>query len=674
MIRRLVGNRYQILDKIGEGGAAEVFRAMDTRLERLVALKVLRESYALDAAFTQRFENEARAAARLSHPAIVDIYDYHREDGRYIISFEYVPGRSLKQYLAERAPLSEDESRRIASRVLEALAVAHDAGIVHRDVNPQNVLITPDGEVKITDFGIAKVLEDAGITQGAPQLGTPHYLSPEQAFGEQVTPRADLYGVGVMLYEMLSGRLPFEGGSAMKIAYGHLFDPPPPLREVATGVSEEIARVVERALAKDPAERWASAAEMRAALAAVPVREERPAPPPAPAVVSRSPATRPGPRPAPEPRPAGKRSTRWPRVLLVGLPLAIVLAGLVALALRGDGRGGDRTAVTVGDGREARNAALETSDVPRGPTGGPGRDPSTAPTAEPRSRATERAAVTAPERRATRTVAGRITPAAGEEAAVLYVATTGFRDAHLRAAADMAATILVDIPYGTRLIGTPVRTRNGQRWYRVTHGGREGFVRADLLSDAEPSPIAEAPADRTRAPETAPTAEPAPPEATVDRRRERRLVFEDEDFQGGVPVQDSLGRGTTVKRLFSRESGFAVIRVRFGIEGTPVGDDAGNASLGITGTDSRAVQAGAPAPRVSIAVNGRTISTGASPFREAASRRGAGGWRIAAVSFPASLLRSGENVVTIENLSPEGGPASPPWLMLLRAALVYYEV
>jgi hypothetical protein len=361
-------------------------------------------------------------------------------------------------------------------------------------------------------------------------------------------------------------------------------------------------------------------------------------------------------------------------VLLVGLPLAIVLTGLLALALRGVGRGGDRTAVTAGDEREARNTALETSDVPRRPTGGPSRDPSPVSTAEPRSRATERAAVPAPERRATRTTVGRTTPAASEEAAVLYIATTGFRDARLRAAADMTATILADIPYGTRLIGTPVRARNGQHWYRVTHGGREGYVHADLLSDAKPPPIAEAPGDRTRTPETAPTAEPAPPEATVDRRRERRLVFEDEDFQGGVPVQDSLGRGTTVKRLFSQESGFARIRVRFDIEGTPVGDDGGNASLGVTGTDSRSVQAGAPAPRVRIAVNGRTISTGASPFREAASQASAGGWRIAAVSFPASLLRSGENVVTIENLSPEGGPASPPWLMLLRAALVYYEV
>ncbi|ACZ42589.1 serine/threonine protein kinase [Thermobaculum terrenum ATCC BAA-798] len=258
----VIGGRYEVEWKVGQGGAAEVYRAVDLRLGRVVALKVLRAGHAQDEKFRARFINEARAAARLSHPNIVDVYDYDEVDGTYFIAMEYVDGKNLKEYIRERGRLSEGEAIRITEQILEGLSAAHRAGLVHRDMKPQNVMVTEGGVVKITDFGIAKAVGDAGMTEAGVAFGTPHYLSPEQARGDEVTPRSDVYAVGVMMYEMLSGRLPFEGENPMRVAYAHVFEEPEGLREVAPWVSEGLVRVVERAMAKDPLERYGDAGEM----------------------------------------------------------------------------------------------------------------------------------------------------------------------------------------------------------------------------------------------------------------------------------------------------------------------------------------------------------------------------------------------------------------------------
>lgn len=272
MNARVIAGRYHILEKIGQGGVAEVFKAVDTRLRRVVAVKLLHEHLSHDPAYVGRLENEARAVAALSHPNIVLVHNYDVADGRYFIVMEYVEGQNLKDYLAERAPLPEAECRRLAEQLLLGLVAAHTAGLVHRDVKPQNVLMTPGGELKLTDFGIAKPVGETGSTQKGLCFGTPHYIAPEQAWENQATPRSDLYAVGVILYEMLSGELPFAGATPAMVAYARVFTPPPPLREIAPWVSGTMAAVVVKAMAKDPKSRYGDAGEMLAALNAPGVR------------------------------------------------------------------------------------------------------------------------------------------------------------------------------------------------------------------------------------------------------------------------------------------------------------------------------------------------------------------------------------------------------------------
>ncbi len=183
MASKVITGRYYLLERVGQGGAAEVYRAMDTRLGRVVAIKLLRETYAHDPSFTARFENEARAAARLSHPNIVDVYDYDSSEGRYFIAMEYVAGRNLKEAIVAEAPFEASRAVGLLGPILSGLGAAHEAGLVHRDMKPQNVLVGLDGVPKIADFGIAKAMGDAGMTEAGIAFGTPHYLAPEQARG-----------------------------------------------------------------------------------------------------------------------------------------------------------------------------------------------------------------------------------------------------------------------------------------------------------------------------------------------------------------------------------------------------------------------------------------------------------------------------------------------------------
>ncbi|MDP9379729.1 MAG: protein kinase [Chloroflexota bacterium] len=268
MIARVIDKRYQILEEIGQGGAAQVFSARDTRLGRLVAIKALRETLSDDPTFRQRFENEAKATANLSHQNIVDVYDYHEVEGRYYITMEYVPGPNLKEYLSEHAPLSEEQTRKLIEPILRGLAATHKVGLVHRDMKPQNVLLGADNQPKIADFGIVKAMGDAGITQAGVAFGTPAYLALEQALGEQATPSTDVYAVGIMMYQMLSGRLPFEGDQPLEVVQAHLFDQPEPLSRIVPDVSEEMAAVVGRAMAREPQERYRDATQMLQELAA----------------------------------------------------------------------------------------------------------------------------------------------------------------------------------------------------------------------------------------------------------------------------------------------------------------------------------------------------------------------------------------------------------------------
>jgi serine/threonine-protein kinase len=227
---QLLNNRYKLIAQIASGGMAQVYKAQDTLLNRIVAVKILRESFAEDPAFQRRFVREAQSAANLSHPNIVAVYDFGRDGERQYIVMEYVEGRDLKSVLRSTAPLPIPYALNIVMQICAGVGAAHRAGIVHCDVKPQNVLLTPDGQAKVTDFGIARAFmasAPGGYTESV--WGTPHYFSPEQAAGDQPTPASDVYSIGVILFEMLTGRLPFEGENQQQLALAHLRETPPPI-------------------------------------------------------------------------------------------------------------------------------------------------------------------------------------------------------------------------------------------------------------------------------------------------------------------------------------------------------------------------------------------------------------------------------------------------------------
>ncbi|AQX78619.1 serine/threonine protein kinase [Plantibacter flavus] len=287
--QRLLAGRYVVGDLIGRGGMSNVFRGVDTKLGRTVAIKVLKSTLATDPAFRSRFRQEAQAASRMAHPTIVRVYDAGEErvkdvSGQDLIEpfivMEYVEGRMLKDLIAE-GPVESEEAVRIAHSILTALEYSHRAGVVHRDIKPGNVMITTAGDVKVTDFGIARAVSDSSTTvaQTTAILGTAAYFSPEQAKGETVDARTDLYSTGVVLFEMLTGKAPFRGDTAVAVAYQHVSERPVKPSSINPKVSPALDQVVLRALAKDRFERYQSAVEFRedldeAGAGHVPVRRD----------------------------------------------------------------------------------------------------------------------------------------------------------------------------------------------------------------------------------------------------------------------------------------------------------------------------------------------------------------------------------------------------------------
>lgn len=263
---RTLAGRYRLVEPIGKGTSATVWRAQDVHMEIEVAVKVLHPQYSADPSRTGRFEREARALAALGDPAIVKVYDFGRENDAYFIVQEFIEGTTLAARLADEGPIEEEDCRLIGAATAHALAVSHSAGIVHRDIKPHNVLLGADGRVCVTDFGIARALSDAGLTQTGTVLGTARYISPEQATGGLADARSDIYALGTVLYEMGTGRPPFEGEEALAVAERHVNDEPVPLRKLRPELSQAYEAIVLKCLAKRPEDRYASAGELFAAL------------------------------------------------------------------------------------------------------------------------------------------------------------------------------------------------------------------------------------------------------------------------------------------------------------------------------------------------------------------------------------------------------------------------
>ena len=329
----IVDSRYRILRRIGSGGMADVYCAEDTHLGRQVALKVLHRRFAQDQEFVERFRREASAAAGLQHPNVVNVFDRGRHDGTYYIAMEHLQGRTLKDIVESEAPLAQERVIDFGLQILQAAGFAHRHGVIHRDFKPHNVIVDEQSHAKVTDFGIARA-GASEMTETGSIMGTAQYLSPEQAQGHAVTATSDLYSIGVMLYEMLAGRLPFEGDSAVSIALKHLSEAPAPISQLRPDVHPALESVVMAALAKDPARRWQTAEDFAEGLQAAgaqlgeaPVSGGTSAFVPVPAPL---PAGADGDTPPPvlapvvEPEPKPKKRRRWPWVVIGLLTLALV--------------------------------------------------------------------------------------------------------------------------------------------------------------------------------------------------------------------------------------------------------------------------------------------------------------------------------------------------------------
>ena len=272
MVGETIADRYELEEVVGHGGMSTVYKAHDSLLERNVALKVLHQQYNEDEDFVERFKHEARSVAQLQHPNIVTVIDRGEEDGRQYIVFEFIDGENLKELVVRKGRLDLRDALEIAHEIARGLAFAHDHGLVHRDVKPQNVLLNGDGRAKVTDFGIARSLDvDHGVTQTGTILGTSNYIAPEQASGQPVDAHTDVYSLGIVLYEMLTGELPFPGESFVAIAMKHIQEPSPNVLDVRGDIPLRVAEMIDRALEKDPEHRFptmdAFAAEIEASLA-----------------------------------------------------------------------------------------------------------------------------------------------------------------------------------------------------------------------------------------------------------------------------------------------------------------------------------------------------------------------------------------------------------------------
>ena len=252
MVQRILDQRYELEELIGGGGMADVYRAKDRLLNRPVAVKILHEAFKQDKEFIDKFQREAQAAARLSHPNIVNIYDVGVADGDHYIVMEYVPGRTLKDRIRQEGHLSVSESLRVAREIAEALAHAHANNLVHCDIKPHNILMMNDQTAKVADFGIARAVTESTMTYSGNVIGSVHYFSPEQAKGTMITPKSDVYSLGVVLYEMLTGENP------VSIAMKHLQDEPTPVRRIDPDIPPVVEALVSRMMAKDPAMRPSS--------------------------------------------------------------------------------------------------------------------------------------------------------------------------------------------------------------------------------------------------------------------------------------------------------------------------------------------------------------------------------------------------------------------------------
>ncbi|CEG22436.1 Serine/threonine-protein kinase PrkC [Planococcus massiliensis] len=350
LIGRSINGRYKILELIGGGGMSNVYLAHDMILDRDIAIKILRYDFSNEEELRRRFQREALSTTSLAHPHIVNIFDVGEEGSLHYLVMEYVPGKTLKEYIIDNSPVAPEQAVKIMKQLASALAHAHQNQIVHRDIKPQNILMDAEGNVKISDFGIAMALSATSYTQTNSVLGTVHYLSPEQARGGTANKKSDIYSLGIVMFELLTGKLPFSGESAVSIALKHLQTETPSLREIVPGMPQSLENVVLKATAKNPQHRYQSASELEEDLSTVllperlnepkfsaPIDEDATRAMPAikdPAVYGSveetktiAPVSKKEPAKKPVEPPPKKKKKKWPWI--VGIAVFLILAGLI---------------------------------------------------------------------------------------------------------------------------------------------------------------------------------------------------------------------------------------------------------------------------------------------------------------------------------------------------------
>jgi serine/threonine-protein kinase len=349
VVGELIAERYELEELVGTGGMSSVYRARDNLLERDVALKVLHEQFTADGDYVERFRREARSVAQLSHPNIVTVIDRGEHGDRQFIVFEYIEGENLKALVQRKGPLTEQQAVELTLQIAKALGFAHDHGLVHRDVKPQNVLLNGDGRAKVTDFGIARSLDvKGGLTQTGTVMGTSDYIAPEQARGQRVDAQSDIYSLGAVLYELLTGEVPFPGDNFVAVAMRHINEPVPSIREQRPELSPHLDAIVRRAMAKDPRERFGSMDELCSELSDCLAPES-------PTSGAETMIVAPQRRRRRAARPPADRPSVWPLILLLG-GLA-VLAGILALVF----------AFTGGSGKLSSLVGKKKSNTPASP-------------------------------------------------------------------------------------------------------------------------------------------------------------------------------------------------------------------------------------------------------------------------------------------------------------------
>ena len=605
-IGQVLGDRYEVEQEIGSGAFAVTYRGRDARLGRPVAIKVLRQAYAINPTSVQRFEREARAAASVAQGNVVDVYDFGRHGDLLYLVMQFVEGEDLKQLIVREGPMLPRRAAGITLQVLTGLAAIHEAGIIHRDIKPQNVMIGRDGIARVADFGIARVAEDVGLTTDGTSIGTVSYMAPEQAQVEPLTPATDLYAVGVMLYEMLTGKLPFEAPTIVALMLAHIQTPPvpPSIRAPGAPITPEIDAVVMRALAKRPEDRFGDATAMARALsaaiegnappegeltrplAAVQPDTLRTAVPPSSRGAAAAP--RASMRTSAPDGPVTRRRAprRGDRALIAALLLLLVAGGaLGGAALWQDLNNGNGTE----DSRQALVVDLDPTSTPTEP-------PVATDTPVPTATAT-----------ATETPEPSRTPVPS----------------------PTATAVPTETPAPTR---TPEPT---------------------VTPTETPAPT------RTPAPTVTPTETPAP--TTVpEQPRAVTQSFTASDWEGAY-FQET-GNMRPWSAVYAQGTGYEEATLRFEVDGEPASEMFTLSVDGMTSENWTALP-------IAIRINDVEVFSGNSPFPTWSGVDGEQPWATASVELPTSTLVQGANTITFINSNTTGNFSEPPYILLADATI-----